>query len=126
MALKKEINIFFVLKSNSVLFLAVVHRARSTGHALTHTLNTLHAFSTLTRRTAALQLVSSCEPNSSKVCSAVWLMSRALGSTGCVCTIPHTGSRPVLQHSTQCTSAAHLRLLTQILILFNLHIQLVL
>lgn len=83
MTLEKEINIFFVLKSNCLLFLAVVHRAQSTGHASTHTPNTLHTFSTLTRRKAALQLMSSYKPNSSNISNALWIMSRALYSTGC-------------------------------------------
>lgn len=129
--LEKEINIFFVLKSNCLLFLAVVHRARSTGHASTHTLNTLHTFSTLTRRKAALQLMSSHKPNSCNVSKALRTRSRARCSTGCCAALRGPTRSPTrsasqqssyrhisnlfLKHSAQRISAAHLRVFPQIL-----------
>lgn len=95
-------NTFFVLKRKFILLRAVVHWAQSTGHASTHTLNTLHTFPTLIRRKAVLQLMSSCKPNSSNVSNALWIMSRTLHSMWCSTSLPasaHSHTQSVSQRS---------------------------
>lgn len=92
----------FVLKIKFILLRAVVHWAQCTGHALTHTLNTLHTFPTLIRRKAVLQLMSSCKPNSSNISNALWIMSRTLHSMWCSTSLPasaHSHTQSVSQRS---------------------------